>query len=1043
MHVWWARRPLTPSRAAILASLLPADTDPELFIRSLGIEKTVALVHGQPWTLTGSLLGKVEPDGAGGEVLPVDGAVLRALEKEHLQRTENLGLIEKIKSKNPGDANHPVLLRWEQESQLLKLMPEEGEKLVIKRVMGDPAWAKEKLAFTKAQKINFPGDAYGYGRAFQNPTNPTMKNITILDPTAGGGSIPFEALRQGYQVIANELNPVATVILYATLEYPAKYGSELTQEIENWGTKLLSYLDKAIAQCFPDNQGLPDQESRLLKNYLSVCPTYFSQFNFEKIVDYIYARQITCPHCLGEAPLLNSCWLSKEEGDQWGVQVIPDGREQRGTVRFATYRAVKGKGPNGEDPNRATVTDAVGTCVHCQQAISGDEIKAQARGESPLGQWRDRLYCVVAKRVEPVLDKHGQPLRYKSGDKKGELKTRKVRFFRPPNDRDLEALAEAERRLQAKWPEWEAQGLIPTEKVPDGHKTLEPLRYGMPRWCDLFTPRQLLGHVTLMEGLNKFKPQIIEALGFEKGRAVITYLQFMIDKGVDYNSKQTRWIPQRGTVSGSFGRHDFSLKWTFGEMIFTGPNSGASWALKQILDSYAGLAELVLPVTKNISSDSLRLSSTRDNLPLTIFNGTAAYMSAISDKSIDLVCMDPPYYNNVQYAELSDYYYVWEKRTLKDLYPGIFDRRLTNKKDEAVANPARDKSDLSAKQAYESMMKAIFRECHRVLKDRGIMALMFTHKTHSAWETLTRSLIESGWILTASFPIESEFTNSMNIMETASAASSIFLSCRKREQASENPSLWTGFGGQGVQQQIRLAVKEGLVEFAPLRLNPVDEMVACYGRALRVLSEQWPVMDGDEPVGPLRAMNEASRVVAENQIHRLTAGRLSVDDLDPEAAIALILLGIFGLNDFAFDDALNISKSLNITIKDKTKDSAYRLEGRMVGLNQQGTGRRSRGAPAEISGFHAPLIRKGSKLRLARPEERNDNRLATPQTDWDILQGVIQSFRAGDIPVARAYLDRHAADHREKILDLLQVWAGEMDDQALRQEAATILFGLK
>ena len=198
-------------------------------------------------------------------------------------------------------------------------------------------------------------------------------------------------------------------------------------------------------------------------------PNYFSQFNFEKIVDYIYARQVTCPHCLGEAPLLNSCWLSKEESDQWGVQVIPDGREQRGTVRFATYRAVKGKGPNGEDPNRATVTDAVGTCVHCQQAIGGEEIKAQARGESPLGQWRDRLYCVVAKRVEPVLDKHGQPLRYKSGDKKGELKTRKVRFFRPPNDRDLEALAEAERRLQEKWPEWEAQGLIPTEKFPEGH----------------------------------------------------------------------------------------------------------------------------------------------------------------------------------------------------------------------------------------------------------------------------------------------------------------------------------------------------------------------------------------------------------------------------------------------------------------------------------------------------------------------------------------------------------------------------------------------
>ena len=105
----------------------------------------------------------------------------------------------------------------------------------------------------------------------------------------------------------------------------------------------------------------------------------------------------------------------------------------------------------------------------------------------------------------------------------------------------------------------------------------------------------------------------------------------------------------------------------------------------------------------------------------------------------------------------------------------------------------------------------------------------------------------------------------------------------------------------------------------PLRLNPVDEMVACYGRALRVLSEQWPVMDGDEPVGPLRAMNEASRVVAENQIHRLTAGRLSVDDLDPETALALTAFGIWGLSDFAYDEALNLSRSLNIAPHRQTR----------------------------------------------------------------------------------------------------------------------------
>src|SRR5690606_13239077 len=281
----------------------------------------------------------------------------------------------------------------------------------------------------------------------------------------------------------------------------------------------------------------------------------------------------------------------------WGVRIVTDGKPRGGKVYFQPYRILKGnKGPNGEDPNEATVSGGVGTCVHCKQAISADEIKAQARGESPHGKWKDRLYCVVAVRYQPKLDKNGQPERYRSGDRAGEIKTEKVRFFRAPNDRDLEALEEAERRINERWPEWEAQELIPTERIPEVHKTMEPIRVGMTRWCDMFTPRQLLGHLILIEELNRLKPQIIAEHGEERGRAIVTYLQFAIDKVVDYNSKQTRWIPQRAIVSGTFGRHDFSVKWTFGELVYTGPNSGAAWGLSQVVDAYTGIAHLVEPL---------------------------------------------------------------------------------------------------------------------------------------------------------------------------------------------------------------------------------------------------------------------------------------------------------------------------------------------------------------------------------------------------------------------------------------------------------------
>ena len=1027
LHVWWARRPLTPSRAAILASLLPADTDPDWFLRQLGIEKPVVEVNGAPWVLVGPVLDKVATTEAGGKVLPVDERVLTLLAREEARRAENRATIMELMAADESLANDPVLQRWQQESQPIPLpWPEEGDTLPVRMVAADPAWGKERIEWENARRLRTSDDKYGYSRAYTNAqTVSTQSGFTVLDPTSGGGSIPFEALRLGHKVIANELNPVATVILHATLEYPTRFGPLLAKDIERWGNRLRDCMVDQIIDLFPASQ-IPEQERLTLNAHLLKCPDMMGDFLDETLDCFLYCRQVTCPRCGGEAPLLNTCWLSKEAGKQWGVRVVTDGRERGGTVRFATYRVHKGRGPNGEDPNLATVNRGVGTCIHCRQAIEGDEIKRQARGESEHGARQDRLYCVVAVRLQPKLDKHGQPQRYATGARQGEIKTEKVRFFRPPNDADLQALRRAEQRLQDNWERWDAAGLIPTENFPRGND-MRPAVYGMPRWCDLFTPRQLLGHLTLAEELNRFKPEILSELGAEQGRAVVTYLQFAIDKGLDYNSCQTRWHYGRGVIINTFGRHDFSLKWTFGEMIFAGPNSGAAWGLSQVVDAYQGIASL---------------SYREGEAPSVIIrNGTAAHLEGVKEASVDLVCMDPPYYNNVQYAELSDYFYVWQRRTLGDLYPDYFRRRLTNKKDEAVANPERDGSAAEAKAAYERLMGEIFAECRRVVRSDGLMTLMFTHKSQEAWETLTQALIEHGWIITAAMPVESETSEGIHTKDTASAISSIFLTCRKRLSESSEPASWTGFGGTGVAQRIRQAVTKGLAEFAALRLNPVDEMVASYGRALRVLSEQWPVLDGDEVVGPVLAMNEASRVVAAHQIHRITGGRLQVEDLGPEAAMALTLFGIYGLGQFPYDEALNLSKSLNIALE--TKSGNYQADGRFIGVNTTtATGRRT-AARAEEQGFAAPLVRQGSKLRIAAPGERDERRLLqAPQTEWDLLHGLLVSYARGDLPVARAFLDQKAAGRKELVIDLLHVWAEEVTDETLRRQARELHFGL-
>lgn len=1037
LHVWWARRPLTPSRAAILGATLPADADPDEFLRSLGIAKPVAYVPGGGrWVLVDdTILNRVEWE-SGGQTgtLEVDSTVQRHFERELAGRDELRDALKMIQEAVPSASESDVLRFWQQEAAPLGVDAlAEGLRLRVTTVTAQPNEFKELLDLAGKAGVRVP-NLYGYDRAHKTTPPITNKPLVVLDPTAGGGSIPFEALRLGHDVVANELNPVATVIQHATLEFPRRFGSELSEHIRRFGEHMLEATTREMDALFARTGPLPLDQMDELRHYLGERHRELvDDFASEDVMTYLYCRQVACPHCGGQVPLLNSFWLSKEDGDKCAVRL---NIRSKSHVDIEAYR-VKGTLTKQQvtELDTGTVTDGRGTCPHCRQVIDGDEIKAQGRGESVHGKMSDRLFCVVAVRSQPNLKKNGQVDRYVSGERAGEIKMHKVRFFREPVKRDRDALELAERMLAKKWDHFERYDLIPMEQIPAGHKTGDeggagsgtdkPLKLGTDKWHQMFSPRQLLGHLTMMDALREIKPQVIAELGEDRGRAVITYLQFAIDKGLDYNSRQTRWHYSRGVINNTFARHDFSFKWTFGEMVFSGPNSGAAWGLSQILDAYSGIAELLKDAPKN----------TR----LSIINGSGAKMEQVADASVDLVVNDPPYYNNVMYSELADYFYVWQKRSLRDLYPGLFDAYLTDKQSEAVANPHRDGSAESAKQQYERLMREMYSECHRVTRPDGRMVLMFTHKSQEGWETLTQALIDSGWVITATYPVESEASHSMHIRDNASAESSIFLVCRKREAVGGEPGLWKAFGGQGVQQRIVDEVQAGLGEFEALNLRPVDTMVASYGRALRVLSEKWPVLDGDEPVSPIRALNEASRVVAQHHIQKLTQGRLKVEDLTPEAAMAVTLYGICGLQPIRYDEVLNIARSLGISIE--SRPAGYDATEKSIGYATEAAGRRA-SRSADIVGYHAPLVRKGSSLRLALPEERNGKRIDAPEHEWDILQGLILKYREGDVPVARAYLREHAQGSDAKIIDLLRVWGNEADDEKLRKEAEMMLFGL-
>lgn len=216
-------------------------------------------------------------------------------------------------------------------------------------------------------------------------------------------------------------------------------------------------------------------------------------------------------------------------------------------------------------------------------------------------------------------------------------------------------------------------------------------------------------------------------------------------------------------------------------------------------------------------------------------------------------------------------------------------------------------------------------------------------------------------------------------------------------------------------------------------------MVASYGSALKVLSENWPVMDGDQQVTPIAAMREASTVVAQYQLTRLTSGRLSVEDVNAEAGIALTLFGIYGMSVFSYDDALSLSRSLNISLVNKT--AGYVVDNQSLGINDERTGKTSR--DEEFEGYFAPVVRKTNKLRLAMPEERAKKRLEAPQTEWDIMQGLIMAYREGEAPLAHAYLEKYAQGHEDKVIGVLKVWADGCGSEELKKEAQRILFNLK
>lgn len=458
-----------------------------------------------------------------------------------------------------------------------------------------------------------------------------------------------------------------------------------------------------------------------------------------------------------------------------------------------------------------------------------------------------------------------------------------------------------------------------------------PIQYGMPLWRDLFSPRQLLGHATSVEVFNELlaeerkKGPLSEAT-----KAAFGYLAIALDKMLNYNSRMAVWMPTREVVANTFNRHDFAFCWSHAEMAPLISGLGYDWAIDQTQKCLEELIALVRP------HDPQELAlETREPPPVSITCKSADALDHLDAKTIDLVVIDPPYYDNVMYAELSDFFYVWLKRTAGRVFPELFRTALTDKEQEAVANPARFKGQKGAKELayrdYRERMQRIFGECQRVLKPDGVMVLMFTHKATGAWDALATGLIEAGFVITASWPVETEAEGSMHQKDKAAASSTILLVCRPRVKA-EATVYW-----EDLEPQVAARVREKVAEFQKAGLSGVDLYLACFGPALELFSRHWPVERGQpapkalqerrrrqaellqEPFDPYRATPEDALLVARREVKawrlKQLLGARRIEELDPLCEWFVLAWDAFSAPRFPFDEALQLARVVGVELE--------------------------------------------------------------------------------------------------------------------------------
>lgn len=523
----------------------------------------------------------------------------------------------------------------------------------------------------------------------------------------------------------------------------------------------------------------------------------------EKTISYIWARTIKCegPNCGVEIPLLRSNLIVKKGDRSVAMKIISSGPSKK-----LKYDLLKGK--EALKKAKGTIIRSKVTCPACGFTHNPETMKRQLTKKNG-GAYNSKLLVVVTI----------------SRDNKG-------RSYRLANDEDTALYNKSQKYLKD---HSELLSYIPKNTLPIMSGVFNAPIYGHNKWADLFNYRQQVFLSTTIKHLIQIKPEIRKSLGNTKYEAVITVLSLLFDKLLDMNSALCVWQSHAEIPAHVFGRWALPMIWDYAE---TNPLSGSSGSFESTLKRTIDGIEYLI----------------RSNYKPGIVERQTATESLLADDSVDIYFTDPPYYNAIPYADISDFFYIWQKLILNDVFPNSFKMDESPKKEEICEMAGWDNVRYPEKDKlfFEREMTKAFSEGRRILKPSGIGVIVFAHKETSSWEALLQAIIDSNLVITASWPLDTEMQSRLRAKNYAALASSVHLVCRPRE--NEDGSLIQNQIGdwRDVQQELPKRIHEWMPRLAAEGVAGADAIFACLGPALEIFSRYSRVEKPNGDIVPLR-----------------------------------------------------------------------------------------------------------------------------------------------------------------------------------------------